>query len=257
MPTPTLPFRLMERAVIEDVAKVEGDAVATYKLPLMLLNVHGFEVKEVSESASCGPVDEARCKFQRGVEVPMPTRCAPALKIASVSVVDVAHLLAALPLPEPHALAFAETVPFAPTCKQRVPVPPVFDMTRADVDAVPLTARFVVVAFVVVDLVTTKSCSVVSPRAEMERNLVAFDDDATSKSGLVWPTSPWSASFAHGVEVPMPTLSALSRRNDCVPSFAQPAALLPFMGAIMAPEKLVVIAVPIKVVSDELTRSST
>jgi hypothetical protein len=109
-------------------------------------NVHGFEVSDVSASASCGPVDDARWRFQRGVVVPMPTRCAPAEKIASVSVVDVAHLLAALPLPVPHALAFAETVPFADTWRQRVPVPPVLEMTRAEVDAVPVTVMLVVVA---------------------------------------------------------------------------------------------------------------
>ena len=32
-------------------------------------------------------------------------------------------------------------------------------------------------------------------------------------------------SFAHGVEVPMPTLSVLSARKDCVPSLCQPPAV--------------------------------
>ncbi len=59
VPTPTNPFVSIVSAVMEDVANVLGLAVATYKLPLMLLNVHGFEVSEPSARASCGPVDDA------------------------------------------------------------------------------------------------------------------------------------------------------------------------------------------------------
>jgi hypothetical protein len=47
------------KADIVVVANVVGDVVAMYKFPFMLLNVQALEVCEVSESASCGPVDEA------------------------------------------------------------------------------------------------------------------------------------------------------------------------------------------------------
>src|SRR3954465_2535298 len=43
--------------------------------------------------------------------------------------------------PLPHALAFAEIVPSAPTCKQRVPAPPAEEMTRFVLLAVPVTKR--------------------------------------------------------------------------------------------------------------------
>lgn len=40
------------------------------------------------------------------------------------------------PLPDPHADAFAETVPSAPTCRHLVPEPPVLEITSAVVEAV-------------------------------------------------------------------------------------------------------------------------
>ena len=45
------------------------------------------------------------------------------------------------PPPVPHALAFAETVPSAPTCRQRVHEPPTDDTMRFVVDAVPFTEK--------------------------------------------------------------------------------------------------------------------
>jgi hypothetical protein len=66
------PVVSMVSAVSVDVANVLGDAVATYKLPLMLLKVHGFEVSDVSVSASCGPVDDAMWSCHAGVVVPSP-----------------------------------------------------------------------------------------------------------------------------------------------------------------------------------------
>jgi hypothetical protein len=58
------------------------------------------------------------------------------------------------PEPVPHAEAFAETVPSAPTWRQRVPTPPALEITRFVVEAVERTARCVEVAFVVVPNVT-------------------------------------------------------------------------------------------------------
>lgn len=49
---PTRPFEVIESAVFDDVAKVDGDAVATKRLPLIDRNVHGLLVPLVSESAS-------------------------------------------------------------------------------------------------------------------------------------------------------------------------------------------------------------
>ena len=68
----------MVSAVTEEVANVDGDAVAMYRLPLMERKVHGLDVSDVSESASCGPVEDAIWRDHFGVDVPMPTRCAPA-----------------------------------------------------------------------------------------------------------------------------------------------------------------------------------
>jgi hypothetical protein len=115
VPIPIAPSVLMVSAVSVDVAKVDGDAVATKRLPLIDRNVHGFDVRLVSASASCGPVDDAIWRDHFGVDVPIPTRCAPAEKMARVSVVDVAHFESGVPPPDPHALEFAETVPFAET----------------------------------------------------------------------------------------------------------------------------------------------
>ena len=55
-----------------DVANVEGDDVAKYRLPVTDRSVHGFDVPDVSVSASCGPVDDAMVSCHFGVVVPRP-----------------------------------------------------------------------------------------------------------------------------------------------------------------------------------------
>ena len=45
-----------------------------------------------SVNASCGPVDDATCRAHLGVEVPMPRLLAEAVKMARVSVDEVANL---------------------------------------------------------------------------------------------------------------------------------------------------------------------
>lgn len=65
----------MSAAAVE-VAKVADELVAMYSDELIERKVNGFDVVEVSWSASCGPVDEARVSKKRGVEVPIPTRVA-------------------------------------------------------------------------------------------------------------------------------------------------------------------------------------
>jgi hypothetical protein len=55
------------------------------------------------------------------------------------------------PAPVPQAAAVAESVPSAPTWRQRVPTPPAEETMRFVVDAVERIERFVVVAFVVVE----------------------------------------------------------------------------------------------------------
>ena len=62
VPTPSRPLLSIVRALIDDVAKVEGEAVATYKELPMLLNVHLSDVNEASPRASWGPVEEATCR---------------------------------------------------------------------------------------------------------------------------------------------------------------------------------------------------
>jgi hypothetical protein len=68
----------------------------------MLLNVHGFDVPEVSESASCGPVDDAIWRDHFGVVVPIPMRRAELRYTPKVSAVDVENL-EKFPPPEPVA----------------------------------------------------------------------------------------------------------------------------------------------------------
>lgn len=73
VPIPTNPLASIVNAVADDVAKVDGDEVATNKFPFTERNVHAFCVSEPSESASCGAVDEAMLSAKRGVVVPIPT----------------------------------------------------------------------------------------------------------------------------------------------------------------------------------------
>ena len=56
-----------------EVAKVLADEDARKKLPLMERKVHGLEVSDPSESASCGAVDDASVNVHLGVVVPKPT----------------------------------------------------------------------------------------------------------------------------------------------------------------------------------------
>ncbi len=74
---PTLPFEpRMVRAVSDDVANVVADDVARYKFPPAFRNVQWLDVREPSESASCGPVDDAIWSDHCGVVVPIPMRSA-------------------------------------------------------------------------------------------------------------------------------------------------------------------------------------
>ena len=50
-----------------------------------------------------------------------------------------------------------------------------------------------------------ESVVVPKPSAATERNLVAFEVEATSKSGFVCTPEAWTANFAYGVVVPTPT----------------------------------------------------
>src|ERR1043166_2120553 len=87
--------------------------------------------------------DEAKSvRLFVGVVVPIPTLPEVAIKSVEVpTAVLVPEKYATcpvVPVIPAHAAAFAETVPSAPTCKQRVPVPPVFDTTRPVVEAMPV-----------------------------------------------------------------------------------------------------------------------
>ena len=63
----------MVKAGIVEVVKFDGDDVAMKRLPIIERKVHGFDVAEPSESASCGAVDDATCSVKRGDVVPIPT----------------------------------------------------------------------------------------------------------------------------------------------------------------------------------------
>jgi hypothetical protein len=63
----------MEIACVVEVAKVVGEEVAMYRLPLIERKVQGEAVVEESVKASWGPVEEAMVRAKRGVLVPIPT----------------------------------------------------------------------------------------------------------------------------------------------------------------------------------------
>jgi hypothetical protein len=125
-----------------------------------------------------------------------------------------------MPVP-PKAVETVEEAETAPEIAWRSPVTfekvREFEATRAEELAVPVTASIVEVAFVVVDFVTTRSWRVVSPKEETERNLVAFEVEAISKSGVVCVVVAWIARFARGVVVPSPTLPVAESKRNCVP----------------------------------------
>jgi hypothetical protein len=74
----------------------------------------------------------------------------------------------------PQAAAVAESVPSAPTWRQRVPVPPADERMRFVVEAVERIERCVVVAFVPVEFVKEKAWRVEEP---VMRRLVAVRED--------------------------------------------------------------------------------
>lgn len=85
-PIPKNPLALIVSADIEEVAKVEGDEVAMYRLLLMERNVHLLLVSDESPSASCGSVAFETCNGHCGVVVPMPTYPLVARKSEEVAV---------------------------------------------------------------------------------------------------------------------------------------------------------------------------
>ena len=56
------------------------------------------------------------------------------------------------------------------------------------------------------EMVRPESVVVPKPFPATDKNLTEFEDDATSKTGLVWLSVPWTASFAYGEVVPTPRL---------------------------------------------------
>ncbi len=81
----------------------------------------------------------------------MPTRCAPAVKMARVSVVDVAHLESGVPLPPVASVPQLNTPAADALTSQDAAFK--LETMRAEVDALPVTARLVVVALVLDELV--------------------------------------------------------------------------------------------------------
>ncbi len=91
-----------------------------------------------------------------------------------------------------------------------------------DVEAVPETARFVVVAFVPVaftnvklrnvdEPLSNKLLKLVTPRCEMDKKTFDIDDDATSNTGFVCVAFPCTESVAHGVVDAIPTFVEVAR----------------------------------------------
>ena len=104
----------------------------------------------------------------------------------------------------PHALALAVTVPSAPTCRHRVPVPPAEEIMSAEVDAT-VVESVVDVAFVTLNNVAKRFVAV---RAVVE----AYGSiEATEEVEVMFPAMNWLPcieSAEPGVVVPTPTLPA-------------------------------------------------
>ena len=116
-----------------------------------------MEVSEESERASWGLVEEATVRVQAGVEVPRPRRVLPVPafgKIASINgPVEVANLESAIPPPpDPQALPVDPTNPEA---MLRQPSERL-ETKSLEVEAVPVMAREVEVALVVVEFKPVK-----------------------------------------------------------------------------------------------------
>ena len=72
-PMPTLPLLRIVSAVVEVVAKVDGEEVEKYRFPPAERKFHGAFVSDPSVSASCGPdADETVSCAGLGVVVPIP-----------------------------------------------------------------------------------------------------------------------------------------------------------------------------------------
>src|SRR5262249_27125942 len=112
------------------------------------------------------------------------------------------------PPPVPHALAFAETVPSAATCKQRMPVPPVFEITRLVVLATP-------------GLLTVKSVEVAVPPVvdAMRKSMVGAPKPLVEVAVM--------ESCAYGEVVPRPKLPLPINRAASMPPVEKPMKLVP------------------------------
>lgn len=162
-PTGLKPVAANDNIESDEVANVDGDDVAMYKLPFTDRKVNGLDVFDPSVNASCGRVDDDTVSAHFGVVVPIPMVSAEFGVIARLSAVVVAHL--SVDAPD----ATAEVERHVPPIAKHPPVRliPTFEVEVAEPEMVrPL--RVVVP----------------KPSPATVRKLVANDDDATWKTGL-------------------------------------------------------------------------
>ena len=161
--TVSSPLALIDKADAVEVAKVEGEDVAMYRMPPAFLKDQWLSPGIPSESVSCGRVDEATWSAHAGVEVPIPNRVLlpPFGMMALVNdPVEVAHLESgmlpvaqAAPVPltsppemfrQPSAIPLMVAWPNVPAVAKRL------------VDEAVVAKKLVVVAELVVELTAVK-----------------------------------------------------------------------------------------------------
>jgi hypothetical protein len=152
--------------------------------------------------------------------------------MASVSVVDVAHLESGVPPPPPVASVPHERTPFVDFTSQLAAFK--FETMSAEVDAVPVTKRLVVVAF----LEAIKFVVEARPLLKMAKRVEDAESITSNERVEADVSPPHRVNREYGVEVPMPTRSVLSVSVTEVPLLSHPPPVAE-IGAIITPEKFV------------------
>ena len=173
------------------VAKVVSEEVEKYNFELIALKLNGEFVRDPSERVNCGSVDDASCSVQRGVVVPSPKYPFPAAAVVYAEFVTAPK---AVP-DERYWISVAVPAGNAPEVRQVLPI------AKHPVESEIPTFEVVVAE---PEIFKPERVVVPKPSPATVKNFVAFEDEATSKTGLVCAAVACTASFAYGDVVAIP-----------------------------------------------------
>jgi hypothetical protein len=231
---PTVPAERKDRTGVLEVAKVVGDDVEIYRLPLMVRKLYGADATEPSVRVSCGAVEEDTVSAHCGELVPMPTlppRVTPTSMFELLSVM---------------LKRLATCAAVALTLKATVLLPALLNWpSRATNDVPtdtlpelafnhPLTSRSAVGAAIPIPtfpaFVTTK--------------LVALEDPIANAGALLFVAVGLTESNAHGDDEPWPVNPAVVNVVVPVPPNSAKFAEIAVVDAPPRNERSVVVAFP-------------